>query len=135
MALTPPQKVAVYAPDGSKEMHTKPNARDLVVGAGYSWHPNLPSQPAAFAPFANTTPPSAVAQSQEVVDKVGGTLAGMAAQQAAPPPVTPDEDEAEAEVAAEPVVEAAAEEPAAETADEDADAPARGRGRRGRGEA
>lgn len=132
MAMTPPQKVAVYAPDGSKEMHTKPNARDLVVGAGYSWHPNLPSQPAAFAPFANTTPPSAVAQSQEVVDKVGGSLAGMAAQAAAPPPVTPDEDEAEAEVVAEP----AAEEPAAEAADEDAsESPMRGRGRRGRGEA
>lgn len=134
MALTPPQKVAVYAPDGSKEMHTKPNARDLVVGAGYSWHPNLPSQPAAFAPFANTTPPSSVAQSQEVVDKVGGSLAGMAAQAAAPPPVTPDEDETEAE--AEVVAEPAAEEPAAEAAEEDAsESPMRGRGRRGRGEA
>jgi hypothetical protein len=129
MALTPPPLVAVYNPEGKKEMHTKPNARDLVVGSGYSWHPSLPSQPAAFAPFVTSTPPSSAAQSQEVVDKVGGSLA-MSQPAAAPAPlVTPDEDEAEAEVAAEP----AAEEPA-ETPDED-EAPTRGRGRRGRGEA
>jgi hypothetical protein len=68
-------KVPVYSPKGVREMHTRPNARDLVNGAGYSWAPGVPSQPAAFAPFVTMTPPSSVPQSQEVVDRVGGSLA------------------------------------------------------------
>ncbi len=31
--------VTVYSPDGNAEQHTRPNARDLINGAGYSWEP------------------------------------------------------------------------------------------------
>lgn len=85
MAATPAPKVAVYK-DGKRELHTRPNARDLVQGAGYSWSMAMPSQPAAIAPYATSTPPSEKAQSQEVVDKIGGTLNSM---HSSPQPAAP----------------------------------------------
>lgn len=66
-------KVTVYAPDGSAEKHTRPNARDLVNGAGYSWNPKTPSNPVAIAPFAvPLNKKFEKSKAQEVFDSIGG---------------------------------------------------------------
>ena len=64
--------IIVYAPNGKGEKHTRANARDLVNGAGYSWHPNLKSTPASYAPFAAAVAPDGPPPSQRVLDSVGG---------------------------------------------------------------
>lgn len=81
--------VIVYSPDGAPERHTRPNARDLVNGAGYTWNKHTPSTPASYAPFARVTAPEGPNPSQKVLDSVGGSAgangaaAGAAAAQAA----------------------------------------------------
>jgi len=64
--------MAVYSPDGVKEMHTRANARDLVQNADYSWEPRRPVSPVAKAPFA--LPQNAkfkTSKAQEVLDRAG----------------------------------------------------------------
>lgn len=77
-----PNTVTVYDPDGNPEIHTKPNARDLVIGAGYTWMRGVPSSPTAYAPFATFVPPEGL-PSQKVLDSVGQSGAAAAAQGAA----------------------------------------------------
>ncbi|UTC29550.1 hypothetical protein BAMBUS_04920 [Brevundimonas phage vB_BpoS-Bambus] len=64
--------VIIYDPNGNPEKHTRPNARDLVVGAGYTWSRFVPANPAAYAPFATVTPPEGPAPSQRVLDRATG---------------------------------------------------------------
>lgn len=74
MAAKQEPLVAVYSPDGVREVHTRPNARDLVMGAGWSWHPKSAPTPAGFAPFRTVKadgPEAALAQS--VLDRTGGS--------------------------------------------------------------
>ncbi len=77
--------IIVYSPKGQPEKHTRANARDLVNGAGYSWHPHVPATPASYAPFAGAIPPEGPPPSQKVLDSVGGSASGgnSAAQAAA----------------------------------------------------
>jgi hypothetical protein len=123
----PVAKVAVWSPEGKKEIHTHPNARDLVNGAGYSWTPNGPSQPAAVAPFR----PVAGRTSQDVLDSVGSDNALRPSA-----PVTGQagfqEATAETEVEFDPEGDVTPEVVENDVADE---APARGRGRRARSSA
>lgn len=80
--------VIIYDTNGNPERHTRPNARDLVVGAGYSWNRFVPANPAGYAPFATVTPPEGPAPSQRVLDRATGKdepgapsgAAGQAAQ-------------------------------------------------------
>lgn len=146
--LTKP-KVTVYPPNGGQaEKHSPANARDLVNGAKYSWHPQVKASPVQSAPFARVAPPPGTKEpAQAVLDRAGGQ-----APQAAPVANAPlvdlgdqavgleadDAIDIEAGVGAEPEVvvaaEPEAEEAAAEdVADEDAEeapAPRRGRGSR-----
>lgn len=64
--------VIIYDPSGNPEKHTRPNARDLVVGAGYTWTRFVPANPAGYAPFATVTPPEGPAPSQRVLDRATG---------------------------------------------------------------
>lgn len=71
--LSPNKLITVYSPDGAEEQHTIPNARDLIYGAGYSWHKKKESSPHHPAPFA--VPSSTQfdkSQTQEVLDKLRG---------------------------------------------------------------
>lgn len=74
--------IIVYGPNGA-EKHTRANARDLVNGAGYSWQPNIKSNPAHVAPFAQFVAPAGPAPSQKVLDSVGSTSASGATGAAA----------------------------------------------------
>jgi len=76
--MTSPNTHIVYAPDGSAERHSRANARDLVNGAGYSWHPTIRTTPTAYAPFAGTPAPDGPSLSQKVLDSVGGSAAKAA---------------------------------------------------------
>lgn len=67
--------VIVYGPDGP-EKHTRANARDLVNGRGYTWHPGVPTTPAGFAPFAAVKAPDGPVPSQKVLDSVGSSGSG-----------------------------------------------------------
>lgn len=74
--LTVPAIVTIFNPKGKAENHPRANARDLVNGAGYSWHKKQESNPAALAPFAipqNTK--FAKSKAQEVLDRVGANAA------------------------------------------------------------
>lgn len=64
--------VIVYDPSGNPERHTRPNARDLVVGAGYTWHRFVPASPAGYVPFATVTAPEGPNPSQRVLDRATG---------------------------------------------------------------
>lgn len=64
--------VIIYDPNGNPEKHTRPNARDLVVGAGYTWTRFVPANPAGYAPFATVTPPDDSSPSQRVLDRATG---------------------------------------------------------------
>lgn len=68
--------VIVYDPHGNPEKHTRPNARDLVVGAGYSWVRFVPASPAGYAPFVTMTAPEGPAPSQRVLDRATGKEEG-----------------------------------------------------------
>lgn len=68
-------KIIVYAPNGTAERHTRANARDLVNGAGYSWHPTIKTPPTSYAPFAGQKAPDGPPPSQRVLDSVGGSNA------------------------------------------------------------
>jgi hypothetical protein len=125
--------IVVYAPDGSPERHTRPNARDLVNGAGYSWMRGVTTTPAAIAPFATPVPPEDGEIAQKVLDKIGGKATNMAPAIAAAATLTTDvpvEEPAEEEVVdfSAPVVtaddeaeEAIAEEEAIEAVEDEAD--------------
>lgn len=78
-----PTSVTVFSPDGAPEIHTRPNARDLVAGAGYTWIRGVPASPSQYAPFATFTPPAGPDPSQRVLDSVGQSSAAQAAQGAA----------------------------------------------------
>lgn len=121
------QKVAVWSPAGKKELHLRPNARDLVNGAGYSWTPNGPSQPAAVAPFK----PVPGRTSQEVLDSVGGD-AGLRPNGPTTGQAGFTAAEAETDVEYDPSGDV---EPEAEAAESEEAPAARGRGRRTRASA
>lgn len=118
-------KVAVYSPEGVREVHTLANARDLVNGAGWSWNPAAPSTPASLSPVQKKAVGKEPAQ--RVLDGVASDAAVTAAEE-----VVEDDDvvvdvAAAAVEAAEEVVDAAAPaeaEAAAEAAAEDAAADA-----------
>jgi hypothetical protein len=82
--------VIVYSPSGEPERHTRPNARDLVNGAGYTWMKGVPTTPASIAPFVTFDPPDEGHLSQKVLDSRGssasaanGAASGAAVAQAA----------------------------------------------------
>jgi hypothetical protein len=82
--------VIVYSPSGEPERHTRPNARDLVNGAGYTWMKGVPTTPASIAPFVAFDPPDEGHPSQKVLDSRGssasaanGAASGAAIAQAA----------------------------------------------------
>lgn len=82
--------VIVYSPSGEPERHTRPNARDLVNGAGYTWMKGVPTTPASIAPFVTFDPPDEGHPSQKVLDSRGssasaanGAASGAAVAQAA----------------------------------------------------
>lgn len=67
---TKPILVAVYSPTGEKEMHTVPNARDLVNGAEYTWRPGVEASPVDSAPI-KVTPPTGPSKAQQIFDSTG----------------------------------------------------------------
>lgn len=92
-------KVAVYSPEGKREVHTLANARDLVQGAGWTWNPGVESNPVAKSPIQK--PAIGKEPAQKVLDSVKDAAPTATA--------TPDEVEDDADVvidAAAPVVEA-----------------------------
>jgi len=66
--------ITVYAPDGTAEQHTRPNARDLVNGANYSWDPKYPSNPASLYPYASHQT-NLKSKPQEIFDRIGAQRA------------------------------------------------------------
>lgn len=109
------KQVKVYTPDGAMELHTLPNARDLI-NIGYTWQPKQPTTPAALSPYRVDPTANAFKKpaSQEVFDRFGGSTtdensAPVAAE-------TPDEDLPVEEVVEEiVVVEVPDEAPASES--------------------
>lgn len=98
-------KVAVYSPEGKREVHTLANARDLVNGAGWSWNPAAPSTPASLSPVQRKAVGKEPAQ--RVLDGVASDAAVTATEE-----VVEDDDAvidvaAAAVEAAEEVVDAA----------------------------
>lgn len=88
--------VTVYAPDGTPEKHTLPNARDLLH-VGYSWHAHRETN------FADPTPAKVRPKTlptkdigQEIFDSVGGSVRMGLEEDEAP---VEDEDEESEEAA------------------------------------
>lgn len=112
------KKVTIYNKDGGAELHTLPNARDLIQ-AGWSWTQNKESTPFDQLPttVALTLEQKKALEAKKIGQEIFDRFGTGATEDILAPTKVDDDVPEEAAPAAEvvtPVVEAQAEEPAVE---------------------